>query len=106
MSVDRERLVEPLAVATKRVSAVEAERSRSHQHEFNGTEALRRVLGSEPRRNWPARWVFLDDGHEPRLETYTCSWYDARAGHPTRSEWRLYFQGDPEFFEDDLLVVI
>jgi len=102
----RERLAEPLSVAIKRLSAVEAARDRSHQHEFNGTEPLRQVLGSEARRNWPAQWVFLDDRHDPRLEVHLCSWYDARAEHPTRSEWRLYFQGEPEFFEDDLLVVI
>lgn len=106
MPPTRESLSEPLSIAFKRISAVEAARQRSNQHEFNGTEALQQVLGTEARRNWPSRWVFLGDSAEPRIESHSCSWYDARATHPTRSEWRLYFKDEPEFYEGDLLVVV
>lgn len=106
MPPQREALTEPLSIAYKRISAVEAAPMRSNQHEFNGTEALKQVLGREARQNWPTRWVFLDDIGEPRLEFHDCSWYDARASHPSRSEWRLYFKDHPEFAEDDFLVVV
>lgn len=106
MATSREALSEPLSIAYKRVTAVEAAPSRSNQHEFNGTDALKEVLGREPRKNWATRWIFLDDEEEPRIEFRACSWYDARENHPTRSEWRLYFKGDPEFEEDDLLVIV
>lgn len=106
MSTIREALSEPLTVAYKRISAVESAPERSHQHEFNGTDALREVLGTEPRQDWPARWIFLGDDEDPRLESHACSWYDARASHPTRSEWRLYFRGDPPLDEDDFLVIV
>lgn len=79
------------AVAVKRLSAVEAETSRSNQHEFNGTTALKRIFGDHDRTKIPARFLWLGDEQEGISEDGFLSWYDARRAHPTRSEYRLYF---------------
>lgn len=77
-------------VAVKRLSAVEADASRSNQHEFNGVNELRRILGTK-RARFPARFVWLGDEQEAVSEDGYLTWYDAREQHPTRSEYRLYF---------------
>lgn len=95
-------------LAFKRLSAVEASRSVSNQHEFNGVTALKELLGSE-RRAFAARFVYLDDGSDgPLIADAELTWYDARASHPTRSEYRLYFPDTPvaaAASEGDLLVI-
>jgi hypothetical protein len=78
-------------VASKALSAVEADRHRSNQHEFDGVAALRTMLG-QARRTYRARFVYLnDDDPEPVVDEGFLTWYDAREAHPRRSEWRLYF---------------
>lgn len=89
------------AVAAKRLSAVEADLLRSHQHEFNGTKELKRLFGNvsgTERKTVPAKFVYLTDADEEPLvdEGSDCflTWYDARAksvGRTGRSEYRLYF---------------
>lgn len=79
------------AVAVKRLSAVEADTSRSNQHEFNGTAALKRIFGDDDRIRIPARFLWLGDEQEGIAEQGFLSWYDARRAHPIRSEYRLYF---------------
>lgn len=97
-------------IAVKRLSAVEADVLRSHQHEFNGVAELRRLFGEAPERiRLPARFVYLCDGEsEPVVEDGFLTWYDARQRHPTRSEYRLYFPSN-EVSErasaNDLLVI-
>jgi hypothetical protein len=80
-------------VAIKYLSAVEADVLISHQHEFNGVEALKRVFGSaQGKQSYPAKFVYLSDrDDEPVLANGFLTWYDARERHPTRSEHRLYF---------------
>lgn len=80
-------------VAIKYLSAVEADVLISHQHEFNGVEALKRVFGSaQGKQSYPAKFVYLSDrDDEPVLADGFLTWYDARERHPTRSEHRLYF---------------
>lgn len=80
-------------VACKRLSAVEADLLSSHQHEFNGVEALKRVFGeASGKQHFPARFVYLRDWQdEPVVADGSLTWYNARARHPTRSEHRLYF---------------
>lgn len=80
---------------TKVLSAVEAEPDRSNQHEFNGVGNLHDLLG-ESRREIPA--VFRAQSHDQEYET-TVTWYDARAAHETRSEYRLYFRTNPVMTE-------
>lgn len=96
-------------VAAKRLAAVEADTRRSNQHEFNGVEALRAVLGSEEFRNRPARFIWLGGENEGITETAPVSWYDSRRNQPHRSaEWRLYFKANAVMelaAEGDLLVI-
>src|SRR5690606_13628182 len=80
-----------VGVSAKRLSPVETERQKSNQHEFNGTNAMKRYLGAN-RRRFSARFVYLGEDEDDRLAIDdTVTWYDARENHPTRSEYRLYF---------------
>jgi hypothetical protein len=80
-------------VAAKRLSAVEADIFRSHQHEFNGVEPLKRLFGqAKGKQTFPARFIYLNDhDDDPVIADGFLTWYDARERHPTRSEHRLYF---------------
>lgn len=78
--------------AVKTLTAVEADRHRSNQHEFDGVSKLRSMLGDDDKKNIPAVFIYLnDDDPEPLREEGFLSWYDARRAHPTRTEYRLYF---------------
>jgi hypothetical protein len=95
-------------VAAKRLTAVEADTSRSNQHEFNGVLDLKSLFGGEDQR-LSATFLYLSDD-EDRLATGSgfLTWYDARRAHPTRSEYRLYFPATAVSElarENDLLVV-
>ena len=78
-------------IAVKRLSRVEADINRSHQHEFNGVTNLKRILGEADRREIPTTFVWLGGEQEAISEEGFLSWYDSRRAHPTRSEYRLYF---------------
>ena len=96
-------------IAAKRLSAVEANFSRSHQHEFNGVKGLKKILGEvSGKKNFSARFVYLNDEDDPAVEDGSLTWYDARERHPTRSEYRLYFPSTTVSecaAEGDLLVI-
>src|SRR5688572_13462743 len=78
-------------LAFKRLSAVEAHPERSNQHEFDGVQQLRSLLGAE-RATFGADFIYLaDDENDVVSATAFVTWYDARERHPTRSEYRLYF---------------
>lgn len=81
-------------VAAKRLSAVEADETRSNQHEYNATKNMQAVFGrpSEPTR-FPARFVYLtDEDPEPIVEDAFLTLYDSRKDQPGRSaEYRYYF---------------
>lgn len=78
-------------IAVKRLSAVEADSSRSHQHEFAGGH-LRAVFGDADRLKFPARFLWLNDEQEGISEDGMLSWYDSRRQNPHRSaEYRLYY---------------
>lgn len=80
------------SVAVKKLSAVEVDPSKSHQHEFNGSLELKRVLGIEQPRQFQTKFLYIDEERNAVLsEEGEVTWYDARANHPTRSEYRLYF---------------
>lgn len=96
------------AIAYKRLSAVEVDLRKSNQHEFNGSAALKRVLGSA-RRKLEVDFMFLTDDEPPITERVQLTWYDSRENVPTRSaEYRLYFPGNPVMDSasvNDLLVI-
>src|SRR3954453_9642918 len=78
-------------IAFKRLTAVEAHPERSNQHEFDGVQQLRLLLGDE-KATFPAQFVYLtDDEDEVRSAEGFVPWYDARERHPTWSEYHLYF---------------
>lgn len=81
-------------IVMKRLSAVEAGPQSSNQHEFNGSTALRRLLGDDDRKNIGARFLFLGQEQEAVEAEGVVSWYDARRKHPTRTEYRLYYPGN------------
>lgn len=74
----------------KTLSAVEARPERSNQHEFNGVTALKNVFGTS-RSEFNVQFSVRGEGIADQANV---TWYDAREEHPTRSEYRLYFQGN------------
>lgn len=85
-------------VAVKVLSAVEVNPEKSNQHEFNGVEELRRILGEPNQKSkFPTRFLYLSDFQEtPIIEDGFLTWYDARQKARmergvNRWEYRLYF---------------
>lgn len=95
-------------VAHKRLSAVEADRHRSNQHEFDGVASLKRIFGSS-KQTFRTIFVYMDDNDEDTIsDSGFLTWYDSREAHPTRSEYRLYFPDtavSDKAEEGDLLVI-
>jgi hypothetical protein len=77
------------AIAAKRLSSVEIT---SNQHEFNGINRFRDILGRE-RRGFEGRFIYLPDDEDLIIDNPgTLTWYDVREKNPNRSpEFRLYF---------------
>jgi len=102
-------------VAAKRLSAVEADVLRSNQHEFNGVEDLRQMLGEpDGKVSYPTKAIYLTDSEEhPIIEDAVFTWYDARQKARVergvmRWEYRLYFPTTNvslKATEGDLLVI-
>lgn len=88
------------AVASKRLSIVETDSARSHQHEFNGDTGLIRLFGrAETSQRFPARFLYLSD--DPLVSVTDdgfLTWHDARAAGRERgidrTEHRLYFKSN------------
>ena len=85
-------------VAIKRLSVVEADVIHSNQHEFNGVEGMRSMLGEpDGKVRFTAKFLYLtDQDDEPVVEDGFLTWYDARQKARlergvNRSEYRLYF---------------
>ncbi len=80
-------------VGCKRLTGVEINPEKSHQHEFGGA-ALRSVLGiPEGKVVMPAVFVWLGGPQEAIIDEGKVTWYDTRANKPNRSpEYRLYFE--------------
>ncbi|MEC0208191.1 type II restriction endonuclease [Paenibacillus ehimensis] len=95
-------------VAIKRLTAVEANRSKSNQHEFNGVRLLRNLLGDGERTS-TARFLWLSGENEGITSEGRVTWYDSRKRQTHRSaEYRLYFNSNPVMDvakEGDLLIV-
>lgn len=83
-----------VAVAAKRLSTVEVNIKKSNQHEFNGSDALKKVLGTNEHGEtiiFRSRFVWIGDDNETTTSDAQLSWYDSRYGKPRAAEWRLYF---------------
>jgi len=104
-----------VGVAVKRLSAVEADVIASHQHEFNGVQGLRQILGAPVgKERYPARFIYLtDQDDEPVVDEGFLTWYDSRerarlTRGVQRHELRLYFPTNSVSqcaAEGDLLVI-
>lgn len=95
-------------IATKRLSAVEADTRRSNQHEFNGVAQLKEIFGAEEPQTLDALFVWLGGEQDAVSEQGYVTWYDARRAHPKRSEYRLYFPTNAVTelaSENDLLLI-
>lgn len=85
-------------IAAKRLSKVEASILTSNQHEFNGVEGLRTLLG-EPsgKERYDATLIYLGENEDAAvIEEGSLTWYDARQKARLergvmRWEYRLYF---------------
>lgn len=76
------------STCVKTLSAVEAEPSRSNQHELNGVSQLKSLFGTA-RKTISANFSIRgEDGFIP----VTLTWYDAREADAKRTEYRLYFR--------------
>ena len=78
-------------VAAKRLQDVEVNPETSHQHEFNGVNRFRQILGDDD-RSIPATYMYVDeDTADSFVVESTATWYDARRQNPDRTEYRLYY---------------
>lgn len=98
-------------VAMKRLSAVEADRTRSNQHEYNANKAMMAFMKpSSSSTTISSRFMYLDDEHEdPVIEDAFLTLYDSRKNQPHRSaEYRFYFpttRVSLQTCEGDLLLI-
>lgn len=78
-------------IGAKRLTAVEVQPHLSNQHEFNGINEFREIFGTA-KRTFPGTYIYLDEDSDNNIsEEGILTWYDARANHPTRTEYRLYY---------------
>lgn len=96
-------------VAAKILSGVEVDPNKSNQHEFNGSDPLKRLLGPEDFRRHPAQFIWLGRENKGVSDKAEVSWYDARIRKSHRTpEWRLYFRSNDVMemaSSGDLLIV-
>lgn len=98
-------------VAAKHLSAVDAEPSKSNQHEFGGLSALKTIWGElDEAQSIAAQFIYFSiDSDEIISAESSITWYDARKNNPERSpEWRIYYKSNPvtdKMKEGDLLIV-
>ncbi|MCH8529562.1 MAG: hypothetical protein LAT65_01795 [Saccharospirillum sp.] len=85
------------SIAAKQLTEVEVNPKKSNQHELQGVQKLREMLGSE-RRRVASTCIYLADEESDRLsQEGQLTWYDSRKGQPNRSaEYRLYYQSSNE----------
>ena len=84
-------------VGVKRLSAVDANRARSNQHEVGTTrEMVAQFLGEFRRQDNPAVYIWLGGDQAGLSVEGTATHYDTRERQPERKpEWRLYYQSNP-----------
>jgi len=81
-----------VGVAVKPLVTVDLPERGSHQHEFNGVQQLREILGLEKIKDGLIRWFVLRDAEDEFVSIESrYTWYDAREAHASRTEWRLYY---------------
>ncbi|MCL1999903.1 MAG: type II restriction endonuclease, partial [Planctomycetes bacterium] len=83
------------AVASKRLSAVETDPSRSHQHEFNGVKKLTHMFGiPSEKQTFPATFLYLcDDEYDATPESGFVTWSDYRSTPPKNTRDKIWLSG-------------
>lgn len=94
----------------KRLTGVETNPERSHQHEIQGVKGLRELFGETTEKNIiDAELYYLSDDEDPFQDIVKLTWYNARKGKPRAAEYRLYYPGESEVMarakEGDLLAI-
>jgi hypothetical protein len=79
-------------IVFKVLTAVEADSRRSNQHEFNASAGLRAAFGRAQPQALVTDFLWMPDDADWRRERGVLTWYDSRARHSTRSEYRLYYR--------------
>lgn len=77
----------------KSATAADINPDTSNQHELHGVSKLKAIFGEiDPNDDTPYSYVGTVRVHNSG-EKYPISltWYNARASHPTRNEYRLYY---------------
>lgn len=84
-------------IAVKPLSEVEVNPTKSNQHELQGVQKLREILGGD-RRKIDSTCIYLADDEADRLsQDGQLTWYDSREYDPKRSaEFRLYYKSSNE----------
>ncbi len=78
-------------IVAKKLTEVEVDPEISNQHEFNGINEFKSILGDK-KSVFEGVFIYLTDNEETILkESGTLTWYNARENHPTRNEFRLYY---------------
>lgn len=87
--------------AVKHLSVVDADSSKSNQHEIGGLPSAGFVghlgaPGKSDEAKFPCMMVYIsDEDADPDVVSDTVTWYDARRKNPTRSpEYRLYYKSN------------
>ncbi|MER8470435.1 hypothetical protein NKH23_13570 [Mesorhizobium sp. M1328] len=78
-------------IVFKRLCPVEVDAVRSNQHEFNGSRPLIELFGREQPQRLDTDFYWMSNAGQLVSERGMLTWYDARARHPTRTEYRLYY---------------
>lgn len=99
-------------VTAKYLSAVDAEPSRSRQHEFGIPKEFMPVMGDpgSEKIRFSATYIFLGDNEDESesVEDYV-TWYDSRINNPNRApEYRLYYQNNSitdRMSESDFMII-
>ncbi len=83
-----------VGVASKRLTLVETITPKSNQHEFQGIQPVRRMLGDADRRQIPTRFVSISGEQEAYSDDGFLTWYNARKGKPRSAEYHLYYSSN------------
>jgi hypothetical protein len=82
-------------VVVKKLATVEVDAKRSNQHEFNGSKPLIDLFGRQQPQRLQTDFYRMSSAGKLMSASGMLTWYDARARHPTRTEYRLYYYDNP-----------
>lgn len=98
------------AVGAKFLSAVEVDAARSNQHEFNAVRSIVDAYGRpDEKLTVSAEFMYFGADEDDVVTVFgDLTIYDARAAHPNRSEYRMYYRENDVLAraaEGDLLII-